>query len=684
MSESIILLLTIAISSGSAPSGAPNTLGGGPDGFGYVYRSTQELGDSIRYQWIDVRNGVTLSGWYPNDDDGYVTLALPFPFVFYGETLQSINICTNGFLSTSPSTEYANQPLPCADIRNLIAPFWDDLSLPQGGTVRYYVPPDSSCCVVAFLNIARYQPPYDRQTFQVVFYPDGRIQFNYQTVNGNRSSSTIGIQGGTGANQWYLQYVADGNPPSHIVQDSTTVSFTLLRHQHDVGAVALSSPAPFFAPGTSQPVMVRIRNFGLEPASFTVSGLMINTAYPYDTAYRAAPVPVTNLPAGETLTVMLENFTPDYAGTWQAKLFTQHPDDEQRTNDTVRTQVSNRLLFGMQLQSWNLDLPSGFALGGITYDPECDRFYLAVQEPNQVFSFAAADPPGTLRNEPFALQSFFGNDVIWGIAYDHQRQSFWLGHVAASGQGTILARYRADGSFSGDTWNLNGISPTGWCAGMDHLPDYDHLLLTKVGDNNALYQLNCVTRQVVRLIPGGSQSYRACSFLNLADPWLLTGGWNQNQLLRLDTAGNLRNWALVESLADCDIYQPCYPQPDSLVWVMATLSNQSNTLKKLALGFTWRQLAAEEFRLRAPLPLGLRLASIQTNPLHIRLELAFPLVLRLSLFDRTGREILSLEPRHCPVGNQSLYLPVPLAPGIYFVRVSAGAESQSQKVVVLY
>ncbi len=199
-------------------------IGSDPDGFGYIYESTQESGDTVRFFWIDPSAGTPITDWTPNADDGYSVRTLPFTFRYYDQYLNSINICTNGFLETSTLTNFSNTPFPTA-ITNHIAPWWDDLDLRTSGTVYQYNDPAGNFVVFAWVNVPRFGAPSETQTFEVVLDRQGVIRFNYLSMNGTLNANTVGIQGLLGANNWYHQYVYDGTPVNHIVDDSVAIVF---------------------------------------------------------------------------------------------------------------------------------------------------------------------------------------------------------------------------------------------------------------------------------------------------------------------------------------------------------------------------------------------------------------------------------------------------------------------------
>jgi hypothetical protein len=659
----------------------------GPDGYGYNCISTQDLGDTVTFQWIDASSGTRITDWTPNSDDGYATISLPFEFPYYGQNLASIKVGINGLLASTSPTEYVNTALPNPTLVNLIAPFWDDLYL-AGGAVYYYEPADHSCLVIEYEKLGRFDTPTDLETFEIVMYPDGGMRFNYLDVNGVRNSNTIGIQGQQGANNWFLQYACNGSPGAHVVRDSTSVAFYAQHHDHDVGVSEIVSPGPYVAPGSTQPVLVKVKNFGSGTENFYVRGFIYNGLAPHDTLFRATPSLVHDFAGQDTQSVALGDFVVPGEGTWYAKLFTTLDGDEQPGNDTLAQDLATTLEFGTRLASWNLPgLGSGFNLGGITFCPDSNRFFLAVHDPNRICSFQAQDPLGTLRDEPFQLQDFSGGDVIWGIAFDRDRHSFWVGHVASGANATVCARYGLDGAFTGDTWNLAAVEPDGWFAGMD----YDELRhcfwLTRVGGTNYFYRLDLPNRQVLGHVIGPLASYRACASLP-AKSWLVSGGWNQNQAYQLDSLGGIMHHAVLDSFADGAFFRPAWPPPDSLVFLLGTLSNNANTVVKVALGRFWSQLGTPEPptprtpQSLPPRPLLFSCPQVQKNPCQLRLQLNRQTTVRVTLFEPNGRQSAVLAAGVMPAGEHQLLNGTRIAAGTHFLLVKAGERTECCKLVV--
>lgn len=143
------------------------------------------------YSWIDISS---LGSSVSLADDGKSTLrSVGFDFPFYDGVYNQFQIGANGGISFSvDSLIYANSELPSADApsQSLLA-FWDDLSPNIGGTVRYHG--TSERLVVSWLGVPFYGGS-NPQTFQIVLYPDGRIVYQYKTLNGTLSGCTVGLQ----------------------------------------------------------------------------------------------------------------------------------------------------------------------------------------------------------------------------------------------------------------------------------------------------------------------------------------------------------------------------------------------------------------------------------------------------------------------------------------------------------
>jgi hypothetical protein len=191
---------------------------GGPDEFGYTWIDSNEP-DGPRYEWIDITgDGEPLNF---SDDQNRGPYDLGFSMPFYDEYFNSIRVCSNGWLSfTSTETEYSNEPIPTGDEpNNLLAPFWDDLNPSDGGMIYFYTNGVDSA-IVAWIEVPHYQ--YSGQgiyTFEAILTADGEIVYQYESLEGEVASNTVGIEDGNGMVGLQVAY----NEP--YVENSLAVKF---------------------------------------------------------------------------------------------------------------------------------------------------------------------------------------------------------------------------------------------------------------------------------------------------------------------------------------------------------------------------------------------------------------------------------------------------------------------------
>ena len=146
-------------------------------------------------KWLDAEsNGVNLN---LNVDDGYTSVGFPFDFYYYDTTFTTVYISSNGYLSftdTSPN-DYSNDPFPSTDSDNsfCVAPLWDDLIAQN----NVYAWSTTEFVAIQYSGIVLYPGSPVAGTFEVVFFENGTIDFNYLEVL-NTNSATIGLNYGDG------------------------------------------------------------------------------------------------------------------------------------------------------------------------------------------------------------------------------------------------------------------------------------------------------------------------------------------------------------------------------------------------------------------------------------------------------------------------------------------------------
>ncbi|MEO0077659.1 MAG: hypothetical protein ABIK86_01480, partial [candidate division WOR-3 bacterium] len=308
---------------------------GGPDGFGYYYESSQDPNDTVQFSWLDPAGHTLIADWTPDPDDGWARIPLPGGLPFYGDTLDSMVVCTNGFIEhPTTSTNYLNLPLPMHSIPSLIAVFWDDLCPAASGAVLRYDDPAGAFTAVTWRDVVRYGTT-ETLTCQVILFANGHIRMNYLRVPADSRSCTIGIQGNSGVGNCFLEYVFSGQPVVHVPHDSTSIVFFVRRLENDVGIHQVTSPSGWIPSGRQVPVSATVRNYGMNPATFPVRALVLRKRFPHDTLFDRS-LTVTGLTPGDTFHCYFGDFlTSPNLDSWRVVIKTGLPGDQYSPNDTA-------------------------------------------------------------------------------------------------------------------------------------------------------------------------------------------------------------------------------------------------------------------------------------------------------------------------------------------------------------
>ena len=373
------LFIVFAFASSDVAPGLPGIhTAGGPDGYGYTFTDSDESGGPV-FNWVDASGGTSYS---LNDDDN-VLVSLPFNFPFYDTVLNQIYIVSNGFLTSSNTTDFSNDSLPDSNKNNIIAPFWDDLAPNNGGNVyTYYDSSGTGAFVIAWVNVPHFSSggPY---TFEVLLFPDGNILFQYLDLDeGLVNSSTIGIQGGDGSSNYYLQYTYNGNPV--VPHDSLAILFTRPSWNHNVGVTSVS-PEGIVDPDVPVDISASIVNMGSSDETFDVYAVITdeNTG---DTLFNQSSS-LTLISGGDT-TILMGQFTPDSNMIYRLTVFTALSGDEYPGNDTMSTVFRTAMIAGDVLAV----IDAGAVIGdnqllGVEFDGE--HFYItggnSASDPNKVY-----------------------------------------------------------------------------------------------------------------------------------------------------------------------------------------------------------------------------------------------------------------------------------------------------------
>ena len=169
-------------------------LSGASDSFGYAC-SVEPTG------YTEATTPVSLTG-----DDAAASVALPFPFLYYGQAYSTAFLSTNGHVNfLASSTAFSNVAIPNTATPNAaIYPFWDDLLLDSSSrvfTATRGAAPDREF-VIEYRNAGFFGDSTLRVDFEVVLGEGDDIAFHYRNLGpaagelGN--SATVGIENRTG------------------------------------------------------------------------------------------------------------------------------------------------------------------------------------------------------------------------------------------------------------------------------------------------------------------------------------------------------------------------------------------------------------------------------------------------------------------------------------------------------
>lgn len=255
---------------------------GGPDSGGYRWIDSDEPGGPT-FNWVEISTvGTPVTSWTNGTaDDGSVVVTLPFTFTYYGNNYSQLKICTNGWAGfdvASTGVQFFNTAIPLtAEPNNALFCFWDDMDLRNSGNVYYYNDAANNRFIVEWKDVPHYDPPGGGPyTYQIILYRDGRIYYQYLTMNAPTNTNSIGTEN------------IDGTIGLQIVFDNNYVHSNMaIKIEKGLAWVDESPNSGTIAPGGNQNVTVTFNSTGLSIGTYA-GFLKVNSNDPNR--------PVKNLP----------------------------------------------------------------------------------------------------------------------------------------------------------------------------------------------------------------------------------------------------------------------------------------------------------------------------------------------------------------------------------------------------
>ncbi|MBN1351977.1 S8 family serine peptidase [candidate division KSB1 bacterium] len=228
---------------------------GGPDQHGYYWLDSDE-GGCVGFNWIDIANiGTQIPD--PGDDENLGPYPIGFEFPFYGNRFSTFRFSTNGFISFTITTSVRwNEPIPNLSVTDLVAPFWDDLIYDSDSDAFYHF--DGEKCIIQSSGVRKYGTS-ERNSFEIILYPDGSIVFQYLLMQSSSASATVGIQNSDGSDGLEVAF----NTP--YLRDSLAIQFTnsvpWIKYEKDSGVVPQASSVTI-------PVMLTAKDIRIDSELF--------------------------------------------------------------------------------------------------------------------------------------------------------------------------------------------------------------------------------------------------------------------------------------------------------------------------------------------------------------------------------------------------------------------------------
>jgi hypothetical protein len=227
----------------------------GPDAYGYYAYDNDESyppGSGSEYQWVEISPRLGGLGTSMNfndnaeDKDSSRSIALPFPFTFYGQSFGWVTICSNGWLALGITTinDYHNYRMGTPPgPPNQVAAYWDDLRCSGlDSNCYYYYDSVNHRFIVEWRAWLAWQSPRTMEKFEIILYDpaaypsvtgDGKIKVQYDSVavlinyaSDQNDWCSMGIQNSdhsTGLDYYYWNTYAPG---SDYIRNGRAIMYT--------------------------------------------------------------------------------------------------------------------------------------------------------------------------------------------------------------------------------------------------------------------------------------------------------------------------------------------------------------------------------------------------------------------------------------------------------------------------
>ncbi|NME69120.1 S8 family serine peptidase [Flammeovirga aprica] len=230
----------------------------------YSFTSSNDVGGPS-FEWIDITT--TGTELILGDDESFKLQNLSWDFILYEKHYENIYISSNGYLTFDKenTTVFENEELPnTSKPHSIIAPLWTDLTPQRSGTIHYAL--DDDKLIVQYTKVSTYDNFEGENTFQVVYWKNGLIQYNYKNVEANEY--TIGIENYAGYEGLTIAYNSNEitantsyhlTPPKRVLVPQST-RFTLEGGGSKEVYFAVNAEDLFYADNFEQSITIQTSN----------------------------------------------------------------------------------------------------------------------------------------------------------------------------------------------------------------------------------------------------------------------------------------------------------------------------------------------------------------------------------------------------------------------------------------
>ena len=162
-----------------------------------------------------------LGAFVSSCDDCFFRRTLPFPFPFYGTTLNEAFVGTNGYITFGSGDSTYTETLPAFNNRPRIAAFFDDLYGRSSGGL--YINDTLPGRFVVTHKTVQHFSTGGSNTLQMILFADGRIQFAYRGMTALTEGSIVGLT--PGPNRPFVQLDYSNTPQAEVPANTSVYEY---------------------------------------------------------------------------------------------------------------------------------------------------------------------------------------------------------------------------------------------------------------------------------------------------------------------------------------------------------------------------------------------------------------------------------------------------------------------------